>query len=172
MPCGLPTLLSNEAYTTLLRHDPNNWRIRKHVAAINAIELFRRRFDPSAKLKPSQSSVPPRLVVLCDHYNHNFLIKPTDSKLSSIIIWRLIYRHMTVNESNITTTSHKAIYIQQRHPTSDEVSNSKLFRRRPTCQQQIGQDYHTIKNNTIILHPINESSMYIAETYIIACMDQ
>ena len=109
--CGLPTLLSNEAYTTLLRHDPQNWRIRKHVAAINAIELFCRQFDPSAKLKPSQSSVPPRLVILCDHYNHNFLIKHTDLKLSSIIIWRLIYRHMTVNKSYITTTSHKAIYI-------------------------------------------------------------
>ena len=59
MPRGLPTLLSNEAYTTLLRYDPQNWRIRKHVAAINAIELFRRQFDPSAELKPSQSSVLP-----------------------------------------------------------------------------------------------------------------
>ena len=163
MPRGLPTLLSNEAYTTLLRHDPHNWRIRKHIAAINAIELFRRQFDPSAELKPSHSSVPLRLVILCDHYNRNFLIKPTDSKISSILIWRLFYRHMNVNKSDFTTTSHKAIYIQQRHPTFEEVSPSQFLRRKPTCQQQIGEDYHTIKNNTTILHPINESLMYIAE---------
>jgi hypothetical protein len=68
-----------------------------------------------------------------------------------------------LNNSNIPTTSHNALFFQQRHPTSDEITAGTIRRRKPTCQQQIGHDYSTIKNNTTIMHPRNESIMYLAE---------
>ena len=110
MPRGLSTILSPSAFSKLCGEDPHNWRIQKHMAAIKAIELFHLDFDPSPKLRPSPRAVPYRLMVLCDHYNNNFLIRPTDSKLSPLQLWRVIYRRMLLNNSNIPTTSHKALF--------------------------------------------------------------
>jgi disulfide oxidoreductase YuzD len=47
--------------------------------------------------------------------------------------------------------------------TPDEITAATIRRRKPMCQQQIEQYYNTIKNNTTIMHPRNESIMYLAE---------
>lgn len=162
MPHGLPTILSPSAYASLRHVDPQHPRIRRHDAALSAIERYMLDADPCPYPRPKYSSVPPLVKHLCKHYNKHFLIRKTDRKLCPKCLWRIIHRRLYANTA--PPTSHRAIYFQQRHPDKDEVKKKFLKRRKPKCQNQIGEeDYTTIKSNTTVYHPTNESLLYIAE---------
>lgn len=163
MPRGPSTLLSTSAYAKFYREDKEHPRVRLHEAANLLIQFFSVDCLPLVDLRPTKSSVPIRLRVLCDQYNRNYLNRTTDLQLSPICIWRLIHGRF-IEKSALTSkpTSHHALYFQNRYPTPSESKDLVLKRRKALCTNQIGEDYRTIKNNTTIIHPPTERLMYLA----------
>lgn len=157
---GPSTVLSPKIIRQLTREDPQHPRLRTHYAACYVIQYFL----AEAPLRPehefSFNSSPLRIKILCRHYNTQYLTRPTDVKLSPRPIWRLIYRRY--NSIPRPIISHQAIFIQQRRLTPDEAYRASPARRKPSCTNQIGEDFHTISNNTTILQPNGDSLMYVA----------
>jgi len=164
MPQGNNSILPPSTLAKLSLEDTEHPRIRKHKASCLAIEYFHLDFHPRPEHHLTHNRVPHQLIVLCDHYNNNYLIRPTDMKISPIQLWRIIYRrsfsHLSSHPMPITT--HQAIYIQQRHSTPDEMHLFTQKRRKPTCHRQIGEDYSTLLNNTTIAQPDGINLMYLA----------
>ena len=162
---GYSIILSRKTLVRLQREDPHHPRIRRHDAAVKAIEFFHLEFHPQAEPRLKLATVPPNLSFICDHYNHHYLIRPTDLHITPMNIWRIIYR-TSYSERNCPITpeleSHDAIYIQQRIPTSDEVGvGRRMKRRRSLCKQQIGSDYNKIATNTTIVQSGRLNMFYL-----------
>ena len=165
MPSGSPTILTPDEHDRFYREDQHHPRIRLHNAAVNAINQLLLDLRPSPDFRPSKSSVPTRLRVLCHHYNRNYLILPTDLKLIPIDHWRIVHNAAFPSSSSLTSPIIflNALYFQERIPTTKEVAASKMVRRKPVDRHQIGLDYPTIKTNTTIIHPVNEIIFYFAK---------
>ena len=164
MPRGPPTLLSTAIFTKLFHQNPEHPRIRKHQACVQVIHYYLlHSYSDSTKHKLSPNRTPSQVKILCDSYNFNYLNRPNDSKLSSLCIWRIIYRRLKPNTDSINLNpSHEVIYIQQRHLSPDEINLSVPKRKQALCHNQIGPDFHTIKNNISIIQPKGTHLIYMS----------
>ena len=89
---GYSIILSCKTLVRLLREDRHHPRIRHHDAAVRAIQYFHLEFHPHVEPRLKLATVPPNLSVICNHYNHHYLARPTDLHISPMNIWRIIFR--------------------------------------------------------------------------------
>ena len=76
MPFGPRIVLSIPKLTELSKEDPQHPLIRRHIAACEAIEYFHLEFKPRPENKLSYSKPPiPLKILLCQHYNTNYLVR-------------------------------------------------------------------------------------------------
>ena len=122
MPSGPKIVLSSKVLTKLANVNPQHPRVRRHIAACEAIEHFHIEFKPRPENKLSFSWTPVQLKVLCNIYNTNYRVRANYILLIPIQIWRFIYRRSFEIQSrhSLPAPSHQAIYIQMRHSTQDE----------------------------------------------------
>ena len=155
MPRGPPTLLSTAILTKLYQQNPEHPRIRKHRACVQVIHYYLlHSYSDSTKHKLSPNRTPSQVKILCDSYNLNYLNRHTDSKLSALCIWRIIYRRLKPNTDSINLNpSHEVIYIQQQNLSTDKINLGEPKRKQAMCHNHIDADFHTIKNNTSIIQP-------------------
>ena len=163
MPRGPPTILSTAIFIKLYPQNPEHPRIRKHTACVPVIHyylLYSHSASTNHNLSPNRT--PSQVKILCDSYNFNYLNRHTDSKLSALCIWRIIYRRLNPNTDSINLNpSHEVIYIQQRNLSSDEINLSVPKRKQALCHNQLGPDFHT-KNNTSIIRQKGTHLIYMS----------
>ena len=165
MPRGFNTILAPATFAALSRQNEEHPRIRKHIAFSKVIHYFHLNFDVRREHDIRLNRIPPMLTMIVNHYNNVYLCRPTDIKLSSILVWKFTFRRSFSKRPKppLRSMSHQAIYIQQRYNTPNET---KLFNQRrhfPACQNQIGIDYHRIRTNTTIAQPDGVNLFYLVE---------
>ena len=138
MPRGPPTLLSTAIFTKLFHQNPEHPRIRKHRACVQVIHYYLfHSYSASTKHNLSPNRTPSQVKILCDSYNFNYLNRHTDSKISALCIWRIIYRRLNPHTDSINLNpSHAVIYIQQQNLSTDEINLSVPKRKQAMCHNQ------------------------------------
>ena len=96
IPHGHNSILSPLTMAELAHKDPDHPRIQKHKASYLAIKYFHIDFHPRPEDHLSYSCAPHQSKVLYDHYDINYLFLPTDLKLSSIHLWRIIFGRASI----------------------------------------------------------------------------
>ena len=114
MARGPTTILTARVYSLLNKEDAHHPRIRRHHAAILAIQHYKAEQDPMANpISTSRSTVPRVLRCVVQHYNRHYLNKEGDLKISAISLWRFLYaRNISPHEND----AHHCIYTKKNPP--------------------------------------------------------
>ena len=92
MPRGFNTILAPATFAALSRQNEEHPRIRKHIAFSKVIHYFHLNFDVRREHDIRLNRIPPMLTMIVNHYNDVYLCRPTDIKLSSILVWKFTFR--------------------------------------------------------------------------------
>ena len=155
MPRGHSYLLSKSDEARLRKINTNHPRIKRSNATKFALAIIIKEIPkPTDGTNIAITRYPPVLRPIIRGINWKFLPGKNDLKLEPIFIWRIYFRitygKLNVVRSNDKVLLHRAVYIQRRHSTSEEIALGRQKRVNSSHPHPICLELSNIRSVTTI----------------------
>ncbi|MCP4749221.1 MAG: hypothetical protein GY874_24260, partial [Desulfobacteraceae bacterium] len=150
---GPSIVLSSKNFNSLVKSDPNNPLLRRHLAVQSVIKHFLKDVNNRLALKQhsqKKKDIPKSIKDHVLHINTHYLNRSQDLKISHSAVWKVIYRSqlgppdLKYDKQETPDPCHRTIYVQHRHLSRSEQKLGRLKRVKPICGSPLGQDYSVV----------------------------
>ena len=175
MPRGYSYLLSQSDEARLRKINTKHPRIRRSNATKIALATIIKEIpEPSDGTNISITKYPPVLRHIIRRINWTHLRRKKDLKLVPVFIWRIFFRK-TIGKLNVVPSKdkillHRAIYIQRRHSTLEEIALGR--QKRVTCQKRLTPSHpHPISHELSNIRSVTTIDQTGSDRLLYTCTD-